>query len=317
MTIIDEAGQNFDIDCIGAISVSSNLVLAGDHLQLSPVMISNDDDWYHTSGLKTIQQRAYDLYQEEQEKEEDITKISKTLLSNQYRMNQEILKWSNRIMYNNEIYSGEANKNWQIHPNLAPVSIFNMPDSRESKNSDRETSYQNEKEAEVMLDYIENFLLNNLKIKASKIGCIVPYSAQRDLLSTMIRNRSNKLSSSSNQLQKIKISSVDGFQGSEMDVIILGMVRANDFGNIGFTGDLKRFNVATTRARKHLACFVNCDTYRGSELTEFFRMHKVRLIKCNHFSNESFMQMQHHPTMTQIPSLSEERPKHSLEICLS
>ena len=62
-------------------------------------------------------------------------------------------------------------------------------------------------------------------------------------------------------------------------MIILGMVRANDFGKIGFTEDLKRFNVATTRARKHLACFVNCETYRGSQLEEFFKMHKVHHVE--------------------------------------
>lgn len=139
-----------------------------------------------------------------------------------------------------------------------------------------------------MVSYLDEFLLapltsGGLNLDPEKIGVIVPYSAQRFLISTLIRQPKIK---NPEALKQVKISSVDGFQGSEMDVIILGLTRANDLKQVGFVDDKKRFNVATTRAKKHLAVFCHAETFKYSNLAEFFNMHPVKEIVDKNFQEK-------------------------------
>ena len=289
VTIIDEAGQNFDTDCLAAMSASGNLILAGDHLQLSPLVSvglgeglgtsSADGKFYLKSGLKTIQERAVDIYEAEKnlsqlEVQEVNSNICSQLLNTQYRMNDAIMKWSNKNMYKGRLRSGENNKNWKLS-NLPAVRIYDVTSGIEYRPSDSH-SYTNAHEAAAIVHYLDTHLLSGektgLNIDPSQIGVIVPYAAQRALISTIIRSETIK---NKDKIRDVKISSVDGFQGSEMDVILLGLTRSNPFSanpRIGFVDDLKRFNVATTRARKHLCCFANVDTFRESGFSDFFEM---------------------------------------------
>merc|ERR1712157_656557 len=139
-----------------------------------------------------------------------------------------------------------------IAPSLKPAVTYNLIKSVDRRHGN---SYQNKVEALAMTRYIEFILMKKYNISANEIGCIVPYSAQRDLLNEIIQSKIQN--GSPTTLADVKISSVDGFQGSEMEAIVLGMVRSNKRCVTGFTKDLKRFNVATTRAKKHLACFAN------------------------------------------------------------
>lgn len=135
VTIIDEAGQNFDVDCLAAISMSSHLVLAGDHLQLAPLLMTDEfgssHNFYELSGLQTIQERAVNVFNAEQsildvknsEEGQTNSKISKILLDTQYRMNDQIMRWSNQFMYENSLKSGEKNENWTVSDKLPPVAI--------------------------------------------------------------------------------------------------------------------------------------------------------------------------------------------------
>merc|ERR1712071_691361 len=94
-------------------------------------------------------------------------------------------------------------------------------------------------------------LLLSLKFKPMQIGIITPYSLQNGLLKTLIKD--------------VEISTVDGFQGREKDVIILSLVRANANSNVGFLDDIRRLNVALTRARKHLFVIGSASTLRNSK----------------------------------------------------
>jgi len=235
---IDEAAQALEAACWIAIRRASRIILAGDHCQLPPTVKSIAA---LKAGLgKTLMERIVENHPE-----------VVTLLEIQYRMNDEIMRFSSDWFYGGRVKSAPQIKHRGILDYDIPME-WKEAGSQGDKESRRGLSLTNEAEAEQTLDILQQYFekIGKQRILEERIdvGIISPYRAQVQYLRGLIKRREffkpyRKL---------ISVNTVDGFQGQERDVILISLVRANDEGQIGFLRDLRRMNVAITRARMKL-----------------------------------------------------------------
>ena len=241
---IDEAAQALEAACWIPIRKVSRVIFAGDHQQLPPTVKSIAA---LKAGLgKTLMERIV-------ENKPEIV----TLLQVQYRMNDQIMQFSSREFYNGMLQTAPEIKYRGILDYDIPISWYNtddLPNDIESKEEFVGESFGriNKAEAELTLQHLELYYgrIGKQRILDERIdvGIISPYRAQVQLLRRMIKKR--EFFKPYRHL--ISVNTVDGFQGQERDVIILSLVRSNDEGQIGFLRDLRRMNVAITRARMKL-----------------------------------------------------------------
>ena len=241
---IDEAAQALEAACWIPIRKVSRVIFAGDHQQLPPTVKSIAA---LKAGLgKTLMERIVE------NKPEVVT-----LLQMQYRMNDQIMQFSSREFYNGMLQTAPEIKYRGILDYDNPMSWYNtddLPDDIESKEEFVGESFGriNKAEAELTLQHLELYYsrIGKQRILDERIdvGIITPYRAQVQLLRRLIKKR--EFFKPYRHL--ISVNTVDGFQGQERDVIILSLVRSNDEGQIGFLRDLRRMNVAITRARMKL-----------------------------------------------------------------
>ena len=241
---IDEAAQALEAACWIPIRKVSRVIFAGDHQQLPPTVKSIAA---LKAGLgKTLMERIVE------NKPEVVT-----LLQVQYRMNDQIMQFSSKEFYNGMLQTAPEIKYRGILDYDNPMSWYNtddLPDDIESKEEFVGESFGriNKAEAELTLQHLELYYgrIGKQRILDERIdvGIISPYRAQVQLLRRMIKKR--EFFKPYRHL--ISVNTVDGFQGQERDVIILSLVRSNDEGQIGFLRDLRRMNVAITRARMKL-----------------------------------------------------------------
>lgn len=313
VVIVDEAGQTLDVDAWGALLRGKRCILAGDHHQLPPVIMKQDSfKRFVTSGCKSLMERAI----------EGSNGGGVMLLNIQHRMNKEIMRWSNQVYYNNNIKSGDSVKNQMIKDEttgvaLPPIVVFDTK-GLEQKQS---TSFINKSEAKAVADYMQ-FLIDYFGVKKHQVGIISAYESQNRLMAKNIRNQhlcfnpdisalderkqKRKINLQKGVLSGPKISTVDGFQGSEMDVILVSLVRSNLDKNIGFLKDLRRLNVATTRARKHLVIFCNADTVsKNKEIG--------RLVRENMSYDDWFENLMKETEKRQADNLQAEIRKNNME----
>ena len=241
---IDEAAQALEAACWIPIRKVSRVIFAGDHQQLPPTVKSIAA---LKAGLgKTLMERIVE------NKPEVVT-----LLQVQYRMNDQIMQFSSKEFYDGKLQTAPEIKYRGILDYDNPMSWYNtddLPDEIESKEEFVGESFGriNKAEAELTLQHLELYYgrIGKQRILDERIdvGIISPYRAQVQLLRRMIKKR--EFFKPYRHL--ISVNTVDGFQGQERDVIILSLVRSNDEGQIGFLRDLRRMNVAITRARMKL-----------------------------------------------------------------
>ena len=249
---IDEAAQALEAACWIPIRKVSRVIFAGDHQQLPPTVKSIAA---LKAGLgKTLMERIVE------NKPEVVT-----LLQVQYRMNDQIMQFSSREFYDGKLQTAPEIKYRGILDYDNPMSWYNtddLPDEIESKEEFVGESFGriNKAEAELTLQHLELYYgrIGKQRILDERIdvGIISPYRAQVQLLRRMIKKR--EFFKPYRHL--ISVNTVDGFQGQERDVIILSLVRSNDEGQIGFLRDLRRMNVAITRARMKLIILGSVDT---------------------------------------------------------
>ena len=237
---IDEAAQALEPACWIPILKSERVVFAGDHCQLPPTIKSTDAV---RAGLSKT------LFEKGIEKHPDRS----SMLRVQYRMHQHIMKFSSYYFYKDELIAHESVRNELLHPNQTPIEFIDTAGCGYTEAQDPETlSRFNEEEAQLLIQLTEKlvedigpeeWLEQNLTM-----GIITPYRAQVDHL--------HKLAEASGALEPlhklITINTVDAFQGQERDIIAISFVRSNDKGEVGFLSDIRRTNVAMTRARKKL-----------------------------------------------------------------
>lgn len=276
---IDEAAQALEAACWIPMRRASRVILAGDHCQLPPTVKSIAA---LRAGLgKTLMERIAE------NKPEVVT-----LLKIQYRMNDEIMRFSSDWFYGGKVESAPQIKYRSVldydHPitwidtsneeNQITIEGEDAPEDSASTassvsaanlNSDLNFKEQfvgesfgriNKAEAELTLltlaEYFTKIGKQRVLEERIDVGIISPYRAQVQYLKKLIK----KYEFFKPYRRLISVNTVDGFQGQERDVILISLVRSNDEGQIGFLKDLRRMNVAMTRARMKLIILGNRDT---------------------------------------------------------
>lgn len=224
--VIDEGSQSTEPSSLIPIVRSRKLIIAGDHKQLPPTVLSDELELKKTLFERMIQEHP---------------KFSK-ILQVQYRMNEKIMEFSNEMFYENKLIAHESVKLQNLLEivenvsnedndiiNEKPLQFINV-DGQEKQNSFK-SSY-NVEEAEKVLE-----IVSKLQKYEIPVSVITPYDAQVKYISKMLNT------------DKIDVKSVDGFQGRENEVIVISFVRTD---KMGFLKDLRRLNVAVTRAKRKL-----------------------------------------------------------------
>ena len=276
---IDEAAQALEAACWIPMKKASRVILAGDHCQLPPTVKSIAA---LRAGLgKTLMERIAE------NKPEVVT-----LLKIQYRMNEDIMRFSSDWFYGGQVESAPQIKYRSIldfdHPitwidtsneeNQITIEGEDAPEDSASTSSSSSAANQNsdlnfkeqfvgesygrinKAEAELTLltlaEYFTKIGKQRVLGDSIDVGIISPYRAQVQYLKKLIK----KYEFFKPYRRLISVNTVDGFQGQERDVILISLVRSNDEGQIGFLKDLRRMNVAMTRARMKLIILGNKDT---------------------------------------------------------
>ena len=233
--IMDEASQSVEPSAWIPIQYANRLVLAGDHFQLPPTVISPE-----------AIRGGFDISM--MERLLNINSGLSRLLNVQYRMHQDIMKFSSDVFYESSLQADESVRAALLtdSPQIKSSPLTDCPihfidtagasyDEEQEPDGD---SKLNPLEAELVIKKVHELLACG--VSSEQIAIISPYSAQVKLLREKLRH------------MDIEIDSVDGFQGREKEAVIVSLVRSNRDGEVGFLADTRRMNVALTRARRKL-----------------------------------------------------------------
>ena len=245
---IDEAAQALEPACWIAIRKADRVILAGDYCQLPPTIKCMEAA---RGGLdRTLMQEIAD------NKPDTVS-----LLKVQYRMNDEIMRFSSEWFYQGELKSAPEVKYRSILDYDTPIEWINTEGMECNEEFVGESFGRiNKEEAALSISQLTNYINKIGKDRFLEeridVGLISPYKAQVQYLRQLIKR--DTFFKPYRHL--ITINTVDGFQGQERDVILISLVRANEEGQIGFLNDLRRMNVAITRARMKLIILGDAST---------------------------------------------------------
>lgn len=245
---IDEAAQALEAACWIAIRKAGRVILAGDHCQLPPTVKSI---MALKGGLgKTLMERIVE------NKPETVTQLKM-----QYRMNEQIMKFSSEWFYHGMVESAPTVSHRGILDYDTPMMWIDTAecDGKEEfvgENFGRINRAEAELTLQTLQQYLEKIGKQRILEESIDVGIISPYRAQVQLLRKELRKR--ELFRPYRHL--LTVNTVDGFQGQERDIILISLVRSNDGGDIGFLRDLRRMNVAITRARMKLIILGSSET---------------------------------------------------------
>lgn len=231
---IDEAAQALEPATWIPILKSRRVVFAGDHCQLPPTIKSYEAakaGLAETLFEKTIQSTN-----------------AASMLCEQYRMNSQIMEFSNRAFYNSELIANSSVAQWKLFGDDTAIEFIDTAGTGYFEQQDPESkSTYNKEEAELLKRHydqlFESLCIN--KIEEATFGVIAPYKAQVGLLQDLF---AEELTHNAH----LSVNTIDSFQGQERDVIYISLTRSNETGEIGFLSDTRRMNVAITRAKKKL-----------------------------------------------------------------
>lgn len=239
VAVVDECSQALEAACWTALVRAPKCILAGDHLQLPPTIVS---EAAAKGGLAvTLMERALGLHGEG----------VKRMLNVQYRMHEAIMKWSSDRLYEGrlEAHASVASHLLRDLPGVddnddtaTPLLLIDTAGcSMTELDTPDDESKGNEGEADLVAIHVERLILSGLD--PSSIAVISPYNLQVELIRLRLSPRHPTL----------EVRSVDGFQGREKEAVVMSLVRSNDAGKVGFLAEDRRINVAITRARRHVA----------------------------------------------------------------
>jgi ATP-dependent RNA/DNA helicase IGHMBP2 len=302
LIVIDEACQSTEPGCWIPLIHGDKVVLAGDHFQLPPTVLS--EEAARRGFSKSMMERLMEVYGD------DISK----LLTIQYRMHESIMQFSSERFYQGQL---------EAHPSVARHLLSELPGVETNPLTQTPVQFidtagagfedelepdgyskLNQGEAHLVARIVNELLASGLI--ARDIAVIAPYSAQVRLLRSTIqqtsadskegsvRNSKEGLTGSSaiagafpvdepgitpNMLPApgIEIDTVDGFQGREKEAIVISLVVSNNRQEIGFLSDTRRINVALTRARRKLIVIGDSSTLGGNEFYDSFLQSMERL----------------------------------------
>jgi superfamily I DNA and/or RNA helicase len=257
----DEASQALEPMVWIPLLKCKRLILCGDHFQLPPVVKSIEAK---KGGLdQTLLDRCIKF------------KDAVSLLTRQYRMNTAIMGFSNNFFYNNELIADESvsaqvllnDENSMLSRSIEFIDTAGC-NFDEIQNPET-LSYFNPKEGDILFKHLQQLLIEYGQqelLPPISIGIISPYKEQREWLKDNIGG----VEFDKTKLESLSVKTIDGFQGEERDVIYISLVRSNEKQEIGFLNDLRRMNVAITRAKKKLVVIGDSSTIGASKFYNSF-----------------------------------------------
>ena len=261
---IDEAAQALEPACWAAILKCDRVIFSGDHQQLPPTVKSpaaarGGLDRTLMGGVARSKPACV------------------SLLTVQYRMHRDIMEFSSRWFYQGQLQAAPEVAERTVTPIDTPLMWIDTSQCGFGERESRTGSRSNSEEARLLIhtlrDYIDMVGITRVQDERIDFGIISPYKAQVRLIRRLLKWQKYFRT----LRRQVSVNSVDGFQGQERDVIIISMVRDNDAGTIGFLRDLRRMNVALTRARMKLIVLGNAETLSRhrfyAQLIDHFREH--------------------------------------------
>jgi len=249
--IIDEASQCTEPESLTPLILGVNkLVMVGDPEQLPATVCSQ------VSKERRFDQSLFNRFFSYLPFNPDSNRASVLMLNTQYRMHPDICHWPSKFFYANLLLTTETLVRTSL---FNSYRVFNVLDSEETSDGH---NYSNECEAELVARLVQVLVTTSLAGSRS-IGVITFYQKQRSLIQEKLKTRKIQ----ERLLKRVKVNTVDAFQGQEEDIIIISCVRATRNYNkkIGFVNSLQRLNVALTRARESLFVCGHFDTLRTDE----------------------------------------------------
>ncbi|XP_075044094.1 DNA-binding protein SMUBP-2 [Mixophyes fleayi] len=263
LVVIDECAQALEASCWITLLQAKKCILAGDHKQLPPTIISHKAA---AKGLSlSLMERIIEKYGDRVVK----------MLTVQYRMHESIMHWASQALYGGRLtaHSSVAHHLLKDLPGVALTEETSIPllliDTAHCGLFEIEVEDEQSKgnPGEVRLVDLHIQALTSAGLKARDIAVIAPYNLQVDMLRQCLRHR----------YPDLEIKSVDGFQGREKEAVVLSFVRSNVKGDVGFLAEERRINVAITRARRHVAVICDSHTVGNStflkDLVTYFNEH--------------------------------------------
>jgi ATP-dependent RNA/DNA helicase IGHMBP2 len=246
---IDEAAQALEPACWIPITKAGRVIFAGDHFQLPPTVKSME------AGKAGLSITLFEKCIQRQE-ESSLTRVD-VMLELQYRMHEHIMNFSNKIFYKGKLKAHDSVRTTVLGSGFEilekPVEFIDTAGCSFDERSEKESSSTyNPDEADLLFKHLnllaENLKTSNVDASQLRVGIISPYKAQVNLLKEKLIEQP----ALSDFFCRVAVNTVDGFQGQERDIIYISLVRSNDNGEIGFLNDIRRMNVAITRAKKKL-----------------------------------------------------------------
>jgi ATP-dependent RNA/DNA helicase IGHMBP2 len=236
--VIDEAGQALEPACWIPVLKAQKIVFAGDHFQLPPTIKSTEAA--RNGFSTTLLEKATILYPE-----------AVTLLEEQYRMNEIIMGFSSKTFYTDKLKAHASVAHHLLFPGDSPLGFIDTAGCGFEEKQEG-TSTSNPEEASFLFTHLTQLAaeLNGYYIKHNfpTIAVISPYKEQIYLLQELLAHSPDLEA----YRDKLSINTIDSFQGQERDIVYISMTRSNTENKIGFLSDIRRMNVAMTRARKKL-----------------------------------------------------------------
>jgi ATP-dependent RNA/DNA helicase IGHMBP2 len=236
--VVDEAGQALEPANWIPILKADKVVFAGDHCQLSPTIKSNEAA---KGGLsKTLFEKCVSLHPQ-----------AVVLLEEQYRMHQHIMQYSSQVFYEGRLNAHTSVANHLLYSGDEPLLFLDTAGCGFEEKLEG-TSSTNPDEGAFLIKH----LTDNVKILKTHyslegfptIAIISPYKQQIQVLKDLLLQSPDL----ADCISKITVNTIDSFQGQERDMVYISLTRSNNEGQIGFLADIRRMNVAMTRAKKKL-----------------------------------------------------------------
>ncbi len=256
--VIDEGSQQVEPSTLIPIMKARRFFIAGDHKQLPPTVVSRE--------AKELEKTLFEKLVSSHPKLARLLRI-------QYRMNEKIMQFPNETFYDGLLIADDSVKNRTLKSlalksptrfkrildpaeplSFVDTSLINAPELLPKGSF----SFINEEEALLCVRFCSELLKMGLNPK--DIGIISPYANQVKLIKEIAKTEG----------LSVEVNTVDGFQGREKETILISFVRSNESGELGFLKDLRRLNVAITRARSKLICIGNAKTLSSNDVYRSF-----------------------------------------------
>jgi ATP-dependent RNA/DNA helicase IGHMBP2 len=237
--VIDEAGQALEPACWVSLVKANKVIFAGDHCQLAPTIKS--DEAARKGLSRTLMEKCVELHPE-----------SVILLEEQYRMHTKIMNYSSSVFYEGQLKAHSSVASKLMFSQDVPLLFIDTAGCGFDESIEG-TSAINRDEANFLFKHLTHYIDSFSKIgmptsQRPSIAVISPYKKQVGVLQDMLKNAPTLLDLGS----YLSVNTIDSFQGQERDIVYISMTRSNAEGIIGFLSDIRRMNVAMTRAKKKL-----------------------------------------------------------------